>query len=106
MQIWYEPTTMEVKAVYTHVHNGDFWQSKGYLLYEEPGAPLDRRFMPGAIISIVDDVIDLVTPEPPFVPPPPTDDELRLAELRAKLGRKETLTGDETSELMRIDRGL
>ncbi len=104
MQVWHDITTMEVKAVYSDKYNGTSWADQGFVLYERDG-PLDRRFMPGAIISIVGDVIELVTPEPPPVIPPPTADELRLAELHVKLG-DDTINDRELTEMLRLERGL
>ena len=48
-------------------------------------------------------VVDAHVPAPPL---PPTEDELRQAELRDKLAAGEVLTPQEVSDLMRLDRGL
>lgn len=80
MQVWYDPGTNEIKAVYSGQYSGATWAGLGYQVFESPGL-LGRDLEPGAIIAI-DGAgnLSVVTPAP--VPTLPVKRDFK-AELRA-----------------------
>jgi hypothetical protein len=102
MEIWYDSTTKEIKAVYSDKYNGNIWQNSGYISKEYIGSKVPRDFFPGAIVDI-----DNINPAI-FIPAPipiPDSKYLRLTELSIKLS-DDTITFDEFKELNRLERGL
>lgn len=102
MEIWYDPNTLEIKAVYSHQYQGSAWQSQGLLKVEMEGARVPRDFAPGAIINISgpNPVITSLAP-----PPVPDARQVRVAELTSKLGN-DSINDDELRELLKLERGL
>lgn len=72
MEVWYDPSTMEVKAIYTHGYRGTVWADAGYLQASIPNRM--RGVVPGAIIDWDGVTMTLVTSAPSPTPPPPRRD--------------------------------
>ena len=75
MQIWYNATTKEVKAIYSHVYNGSIWSDAGFVAYEDARTRIiPKLIIPGAIIDFDGNGEPFVVtpaPEPPAPAPGP-----------------------------------
>ena len=102
MEIWHDPVTKEVKAVYSDRYTGRVWSDAGWVAFQNDTRRVPRDLKPGAIADFTGAEPVVVTPAPP---PVPTADELRIAELKVKLA-DDTITERELIELLRLERGL
>ena len=101
MELWYNPTTLELKAIYSHSYTGSVWQNAGYVSIEVDGIQLPRAFAPGAILSITNGVVTIAVPAPP---PPPNLKLQRRGELLSRL-ETDVITTAEIKELLRLEHG-
>ena len=102
MEIWHDPVTKEVKAVYSDRYSGRAWVDAGWVTFRNDTTRVPRDLNPGAIADFTGPEPVVTTPAPPRVP---TSDELRIAELQVKLA-DDTITERELIELLRLERGL
>ena len=102
MELWYDPGTMELKAVYSTTYSGTVWQDAGYARLETAGRRVPRDFNPGAIVDVSGPSPVIITPAP-LAPPDPR--QVRIGELTAKLA-DDTITDAELKEMLRLERGL
>jgi hypothetical protein len=101
MEIWFDPVTKELKAVYSTPYTGTVWQAQGYVSMTLPGRQVPSAFQPGAILDITG-TPRVITPAPL---PTPSMSQIRVGELQQKLS-DDTITDAEIRELLRLERGL
>lgn len=102
MQLWYDPLTMELKAVYFDRYSGSVWGAAGYLpITYDIIQSFPREFHPGAIIDISGAEPVVVTHAPPPLVSP---NRARILELRGELARDPVPPFSDTKllELLRL----
>ena len=102
MEVWYDPATMEVKAVYSDRYTGRVWTDAGWVTFQNDTRRVPRDLGQGAIADFTGPEPIVITPTP-IIPPPVTD--LRLQELYMKLAG-DNITDAEIRELLRLERNL
>ena len=86
MEVWFDPATNEVKAVYSHRYSGTVWQAAGWQNREFPGLEVPRDLIPGARVDL-SGLVPVVTVS---APPPPLDPQA----VRRETARQRLIAAD------------
>lgn len=100
MEIWVDPVTNQIKAVYFDRYTGVRWGDAGYIAVQTS----DKRVLPGFEIGAIVDIsgpVPIVTLPPPTPVVVPNPGTVRLGELSSILKMRD-LSIPELSEYLRL----